>query len=187
VVVILEAREPARIMIAIGTENRWHLQLAQRWIVQYNFYINDQNWGRMFVRICPYLPFFQRAFASISTTGWLSACAPKASILSNVPMRYSDAPIHRSFKSWPASLRYDLRKLRAKALVEKLPKSRRYQLRPQGYSICLVFVKLFERVYSPLTAGLFQPYQLDSKLQDHKTNSVGSALSKNCRRSRRTS
>jgi hypothetical protein len=41
VVVILKAREPARIMIAIGKEERWHLQLAQRWIVQYNFYIND--------------------------------------------------------------------------------------------------------------------------------------------------
>src|ERR1700737_3871118 len=37
VVVILKAREPARIMIAIGAEDRWHLQLAQRWIVQYNF------------------------------------------------------------------------------------------------------------------------------------------------------
>src|ERR1700745_1932818 len=57
VVVILKAREPARIMIAIGKEERWHLQLAARWIVQYNFYINDQNWGRMFVGICPYLPF----------------------------------------------------------------------------------------------------------------------------------
>jgi hypothetical protein len=67
-----------------------------------------------------------------------------------------------------ASLRYDLRKLRAKDLVEKLPKSRRYRLRPQGYSICLVFLKLFERVYSPLTAGLLQPYPADSKLPDHK-------------------
>src|SRR5206468_4400239 len=67
-----------------------------------------------------------------------------------------------------ASLRYDLRKLRAKHLVEKLPKSRRYRLLPQGYSICLVFLKLFERVYSPLTAGLLQPYRADSKLQDHK-------------------
>src|SRR5258705_426683 len=47
-------------MIAIGSEDRWHLQLAQRWIVQYNFYINDQRWGRMFVRTSPYLPFSAR-------------------------------------------------------------------------------------------------------------------------------
>ena len=67
-----------------------------------------------------------------------------------------------------ASLRYDLSKLRAKALVEKLPKSRRYRLWPQGYSICLVFLKLFERVYAPLTAGLLQPYRADSKLQQRK-------------------
>ena len=67
-----------------------------------------------------------------------------------------------------ASLRYDLRKLRAKNLVEKLPKSRRYRLCPQGYSICLVFLKLFERVCSPLTAGILQPYRADSMLPDHK-------------------
>ncbi len=67
-----------------------------------------------------------------------------------------------------ASLRYDLWKLRAKALVEKLPKSRRYRICPQGYSISLVFLKLFERIYSPLAAGLLQPYRTDSKLQQHK-------------------
>ena len=48
VVAIVKGREPARIMIAIGNkkENRWHLQFAQRWVVQYNFYINDERWGR---------------------------------------------------------------------------------------------------------------------------------------------
>jgi hypothetical protein len=60
VMVILRAREPARILTAIGKEDRWHLQFAQRWIVQYNFYINDARWGRMFVRVCPYLPFSAR-------------------------------------------------------------------------------------------------------------------------------
>src|SRR6202008_2934851 len=46
VVVILKAREPARIMTAIGDKKvgRWHLQIADRWIVQYNFYVNDQRW-----------------------------------------------------------------------------------------------------------------------------------------------
>jgi hypothetical protein len=37
-----------------------------------------------------------------------------------------------------ASMRYDLSKLRAKGLVEKLPHSRRYQLRAEGYSVCRV-------------------------------------------------
>jgi hypothetical protein len=62
VVAIVKGREPARIMIAIGNkkDNRWHLQFAQRWIVQYNFYVNDARWGRMFVRMCPYLPFSAR-------------------------------------------------------------------------------------------------------------------------------
>ncbi len=60
VVVILKGREPARILTAIGKEDRWHLQYGQRWINQYNFYINDARWGRMFVRMCPYLPFSAR-------------------------------------------------------------------------------------------------------------------------------
>ena len=62
IVVILKAREPARILIAQGnkTDDRWHLQLVQRWVVQYNFYINDRQWGRLFVRLCPYFPFSAR-------------------------------------------------------------------------------------------------------------------------------
>ena len=62
VVVILKAREPARILTAIGKQkdNRWHLQLAQRWVLQYNFYVNDRNWGRIFVRICAYFAFSVR-------------------------------------------------------------------------------------------------------------------------------
>ena len=59
---VVVVREPARIMTAIGDgkTNRWHLQIANRWVVQHNFYINDWRWGRMFVRICPYLPFSAR-------------------------------------------------------------------------------------------------------------------------------
>jgi hypothetical protein len=66
-----------------------------------------------------------------------------------------------------ASLRYDLSKskLRAKRLIVKLPRSRRYQLLPQAYSLCLVFLKLFERIYAPLTAGLLGPVTGDARLQ----------------------
>ena len=60
-----------------------------------------------------------------------------------------------------ASVRYELSKLRAKGLVEKLPHSRRYRLLPNGYRICLVFLKLFEKIYAPLTAGLLHPYPAD--------------------------
>jgi hypothetical protein len=98
VVVILKAREPARIMIAIGAEDRWHLQLAQRWIVQYNFYISDQRWGRMFVRICPYLPFSARI--CLNQHHWLANRMHTEGIdLSNVPMHSSNAVIPRSSRS----------------------------------------------------------------------------------------
>src|SRR5260370_23116995 len=59
-------------MTAIGERvaNRWHLQFAQRWVIQYNFYVNDRNWGRMFVRICPYLPFSARIW--LNQHHWLA-------------------------------------------------------------------------------------------------------------------
>ena len=60
VVVILKAREPARILVAIGKDDRWHLEYKRRWVDQYNFYLNDAEWGRMFVRLCPYFPFSAR-------------------------------------------------------------------------------------------------------------------------------
>src|SRR6266851_7248122 len=67
-----------------------------------------------------------------------------------------------------AALRYDLSKLRAKGLVDKLPHSRRYRLQSHGYTISVVFLKLFERIYTPLTAGLLQPFLADTTLPDSK-------------------
>ena len=71
-----------------------------------------------------------------------------------------------------ASFRYDLWKLRAKGLVEKIPHSRRYRLAGKGYSVCLIFLKLFERIYAPLTAGLLKPFPGDHKLTPDKRSEL---------------
>jgi hypothetical protein len=63
-----------------------------------------------------------------------------------------------------SALRYDLSKLRAKGLVQKIPRSRRYRLLSTGYRLCVVFLKLFEKIYAPLTAGLLAPFPGDSQL-----------------------
>jgi len=412
VVVILKAREPARIMLAIGNqrENRWHLQIGQRWVTQYNFYVNDRHWGRMFVRVCPYLPFSARVYlnqhhwlanrlraeaigfrqcsnaflncenpgrlqqlADSLTSRDLATCAhkwlgtftpffteserkqagcqhrlffaqieycdnlifhrraaldrlgerlldanrtigrpntittifgrkvtkhyrgklqtviedldlpnpvirshygngfikqyvrdhlnlrtepatnnvadygirkaiehlpqlrsklssvidgylnvqqdiletfvdrgqlrqlaqptilpngkripglkldhPRQLALMHALLRFSHIAAANTFTTkeiYPqtidalgsspadyslAALRYDLYKLRAKGLVNKVPRSRRYQLTPHGYSLCVVFLKLFERIYAPLTAGLLHPFSGDTTLQQHK-------------------
>jgi hypothetical protein len=67
-----------------------------------------------------------------------------------------------------ASFRYDLSKLRAKGLVERIPQSRRYRLVGKGYSICVAFLKLFEKIYAPLTAGLLAPFRGDRLLAEEK-------------------
>ena len=35
---------------------------------------------------------------------------------------------------------------------------------PQGYRLCVVFLKLFEKIYAPLTAGLLAPFAGDSQI-----------------------
>jgi len=70
VVVILKAREPARILTAIGKDDRWHLEYKRRWPEQYNFYVCDAEWGRLFVRVCPYFPFPARV--CVNQHHWLA-------------------------------------------------------------------------------------------------------------------
>jgi DNA-binding transcriptional ArsR family regulator len=67
------------------------------------------------------------------------------------------------------ALRYDLSKLRAKGLVEKIPRSRRYQFTGQGYRLSVVYLKLFEKLYAPLTAGVMHPCSNDRLLPLHRT------------------
>jgi hypothetical protein len=56
--------------------------------------------------------------------------------------------------------------------VEEIPHSRRYRLLPNGDRICLVFLKLFERIYAPLTAGLLRPFPADHKLQQQRLSQL---------------
>ncbi len=102
----------------------------------------------------------------------------------------SNPPPSCSTPSAPApiatpSLRCDLSRLRAKGLVEKLPHSRRYRLLPNGYSICLVFLKLFERVYASLTAGLLSPVKPDARLHSQHRSQLDRNVVPLVRRHRR--
>ena len=46
----------------------------------------------------------------------------------------------------------------AKALVAKIPRSRRYRFTAEGYRISLIYLKLFHKRYAPLTAGMIHPF-----------------------------
>ncbi len=63
-------------------------------------------------------------------------------------------------------LRYDLAKLRAKGLVVKVPKTQTYRLTPHGMRICVLFLKLSQRVYAPLAAANLQPIPHDAQLPE---------------------
>ncbi|MCC6365029.1 MAG: hypothetical protein IT165_16050 [Bryobacterales bacterium] len=53
--------------------------------------------------------------------------------------------------------------------MERIPHSLRYRLVGKGYSICVAFLKLFEKIYAPLTTGLLQPFRGDRTLAEEKS------------------
>lgn len=61
-----------------------------------------------------------------------------------------------------ARLRYDLGKLRAKGLIEKIKGTQDYRLTPEGFRISVLFLKLFHKVYGPLTAAAIEPISQDA-------------------------
>jgi hypothetical protein len=69
-------------------------------------------------------------------------------------------------------LRYDLSKLRAKGLVQKIEHTHYYRLTPQGYRLSVLFLKLREKIYAPLTAAALTPLPQTVTLPLHKQASV---------------
>jgi hypothetical protein len=65
----------------------------------------------------------------------------------------------------------DLSKLRAKRLVEKIPRSRRYRL-TEGYRICVLYLKLFHKLYAPVTAASIAPVPPDRQVPMEKTSAL---------------
>jgi hypothetical protein len=72
VAVILRTRENARIAVSESTRGAPHIELKNRFVWQYYFYVNDAKFGRMFLRICPYFPFNARV--CLNGHGWLAYC-----------------------------------------------------------------------------------------------------------------
>jgi hypothetical protein len=71
-----------------------------------------------------------------------------------------------------SQLRYDLSKLRAKGLVERIGKSRRYCLTPIGLKLGVLLVKLRLRLLGPLASLIHQP---NTKAPPRRSNSVDAA------------
>src|SRR5216683_6538446 len=79
-----------------------------------------------------------------------------------------------------SQLRYDLSKLRAKGLVERLGRSRRYRLTPLGLKLGVLLVKLRMRLLGPLVSLLTNSIQAGSP----QSNSVDTAFPRNRHRTR---
>lgn len=63
-----------------------------------------------------------------------------------------------------AQMSYDLRRLRLKGLVERVPQSQQYLLTPLGTKVAVFFTKLYTRVYRPGLAALVPAQSLPTPL-----------------------
>jgi hypothetical protein len=61
-----------------------------------------------------------------------------------------------------ARLRYDLSKLRGKGMVTRLPRSQCYQISADGYRIGFFYLKLYQKMYAPLTSAILAPVAADN-------------------------
>src|ERR1700741_3058844 len=166
-------------MTPIGDKaaNRWRLQLAQRWVIQHNFYINDWNWGRMFVRMCPYFPFSSRI--CLNQHHWLANRMREQGIrfkqLTNAFLRCSApdrlqeladslTPRDRAARVralgqqtltqyGPTRAAYDLKKFRGQQIVQRIGATRRYEAGPAGLKAITALVVLRDKAIKPLLAA----------------------------------
>lgn len=63
-----------------------------------------------------------------------------------------------------AQLRYDLSKLRGKGVVERLPGQQAYRLSAAGRRLAVLYLKLYQRLYAPLTAAACEPVPADQQV-----------------------
>jgi hypothetical protein len=57
-------------------------------------------------------------------------------------------------------------------LVERIAGTQAYRLPPQGYRIAVLYLKLFHRIYAPLTAGTLDPVPWDDRLPPERRASL---------------
>jgi DNA-binding transcriptional ArsR family regulator len=63
-----------------------------------------------------------------------------------------------------SQLRYDLGKLRGKGLIDRVPQTQTYRLTDPAYRLAVLYLKLYHRLYAPLTAAILEPYAPDNQI-----------------------
>jgi hypothetical protein len=67
-----------------------------------------------------------------------------------------------------SQLRYDLSKFRGKGLLMRLPQTHTYQLSEHGCRLAVLYLKLYQRFYAPLTSAIQAPFPDDARLLTHQ-------------------
>jgi hypothetical protein len=71
-----------------------------------------------------------------------------------------------------SQLRYDLSKLRGKGLVRRLAGTQSYQVTSEGYRIGFFHLKLYQKLYAPLTAAISDPVPADNRVPQSRKSKL---------------
>jgi hypothetical protein len=105
-------------------------------------------------------------------------CASHTSLPATPSLRPKSSPPSSKRSAAPPSTARSLRsattsrKSAPRVLLPSSPTLAVINCSRKGCSICLVFLKLFERVYAPLTAGLLRPIKADARLQTERRSQL---------------
>ena len=69
-------------------------------------------------------------------------------VLGQCSLKQKDYTLHQ--------IRYDLRKLRLHALIERIPHSHAYRFTQKGYKLALLLIQLRKRIYGPVAFGILR-------------------------------
>jgi len=110
-------------------------------------------------------------FGALTRFGFIPGELRNSTLREAVAQLWGVAP--ESYTSGKMS--YDLRRLRLKGLIERVPRTHRYVLTPLGIKVVTLFTKLYERMFRPGLAALVIEQPLPSDLAQ-ALNSVAVAI-----------
>jgi hypothetical protein len=104
-----------------------------------------------------------RLFEVLLSSGTVEKLTGKE-ILNALQLRFELTPEQYSLNQ----LRYDLRKLRAHQLIQRVPGRYGYQFTEKGKKVALMFLLVAKRIYSPISGSLFVFKPLDNQNSSSK-------------------
>ena len=131
----------------------------------------DPDWGHLTIKMAGHPPFGAQISCQARKAGGIDVNKPRMRAVLNAVLSLACSPDGLTVGQLAQTVRsllgatasrydarraaYDIRKLRGKGLINKVPESRRYTTPPQAIRTIAALMILREKVLRPILAGMF--------------------------------